>query len=81
MEQREFFTREVCEVTIDDGVATVIVRSGSTHVHIDMRVSTLMQNMAVCEAALAKWRVAELDKLPATVSRLPVKRRGAKVAH
>lgn len=70
MEQRDFFTREVCSVRIDEGVATVTVQSGSLHINIDMRVSTLIKNMAACQGALAKWQREQQGVEP-----IPIKRR------
>lgn len=77
MEERDFFTREVCAVRIEDGVATVTVRSGTMRVNIDMHVSTLIKNMARCDEAIAKWRVRELDNEPIPIA----SRRGRAPAH
>lgn len=70
MEERDFFTREVCAVRIEDGVATVTVKSGTMRVNIDMRVSTLIKNMAACTGALAKWQREQADCEP-----IPIRRR------
>lgn len=78
MEERDFFTREVCAVRIDDGVATVTVKSGTMRINIDMRVSTLIKNMAVCDEAVAKWRVRELANQPVPIAG---RRRRATGAH
>jgi hypothetical protein len=70
MEERDFFTREVCAVRIDEGVATVTVKSGSMRINIDMRVSTLIKNMAVCTGALARWQREQQGVVP-----IPIRRR------
>lgn len=72
MEQREFFTREVCEVVIEDGIATVSVQTGTMQFNIDMRLCTLLQNMAACDAAVARWQRSQGAQIATLSSRGPM---------
>lgn len=53
--EKDVFTREVCEVSIVGGIATVSVPTRRKRINIDMPVETLIANMGACETAIDEW--------------------------
>jgi len=66
----EIFTRQPCEIAVEDGIASFRLNSGEMDFRLVMPVSVLVQNMRACEEALARWRVIELDRAAVPIARI-----------